>query len=100
MYRPWITSHWLSFFSGSIGQHVSVSHSGSDEAALFAAAQAAALALATGDTKALLMMLHPDFRWISETGEQLNQARFAVARSSGGIRWRHRLLMDPDVVIV
>lgn len=67
---------------------------------MFAAAQAGALALATGDSEALLTLLHPDFRWISEAGEQFDRARFVTPHGTGHIRWRRRLLMDPDVVIV
>ena len=67
---------------------------------MFAAAKVRAVALATADTETLLRLHHPDFRWISESGDQLDRESYVETYTSGHIRWRRQTLTDPDVVLV
>ena len=68
--------------------------------AVFSAAQVRAVALATGDTETLLALHHPDFRWVTAEGEQLDRHGYVETYTGGDLRWRSQQLVDPDVVIV
>jgi hypothetical protein len=76
------------------------SGAGNADEEVFASAQVRAVALATGDTETLLRLHHPDFRWISEGGDQLDRERYVETYTTGNIRWRRQQLTDPDVVVV
>lgn len=73
---------------------------GTAEEDVFAAARVRAVALATGDAETLLRLHHPDFRWISATGDQLDRQSYVEEYTTGDIRWRRQELSDPDVVVV
>jgi hypothetical protein len=67
---------------------------------VLAAARARAAALVAADEDALSALLHPEFRWTSHTGEQLDRAGYVAANTGGRTRWRRQDLGAVDVVVV
>jgi len=43
-------------------------------------------------------MLHPDFRWVSHTGERFDRESYIASNTSGTNRWTRQELSDVDVV--
>ena len=66
---------------------------------VLAAAYARAGALARGDGAALAALLHPDFRWTSHTGEQLDRTTYVAANTAGRTRWSAQRLEDVEVLV-
>jgi len=87
---------------GAVGQDVLMVSSGGPAAEdeVFSAARVRAVALATGDAETLLRLHHPDFRWLTAAGDQLDRQSYVETYTAGDLRWRSQQLADPDVVIV
>ena len=64
------------------------------------AAEARASALADGDAKRLLSLLHEEFRWTSHVGETYNRQEYVRRNTEGHTVWRSQDLRGADVVIV
>lgn len=67
---------------------------------VIAAAEARAVALAIGDSDALMGLLHPDFRWTSHTGETYRRVDYIGRNTSGIVRWRSQQLAEVEVTVV
>jgi ketosteroid isomerase-like protein len=64
------------------------------------AAEARASALADGDAKRLVSLLHEEFRWTSHVGETYNRQEYVRRNTEGHTVWRSQDLRGADVVIV
>jgi hypothetical protein len=73
---------------------------GHPEAAVLAAAERRASALAAGDRATLLALLHPRFSWTTHTGVSLDRGAYARRNTDGPTRWVRQQLIDPRVVVV
>ena len=62
------------------------------------AARRRAAALASGDAQELRNLLHPDFRWVSHTGERFDRESYIASNTGGANRWSRQELSDVDVV--
>jgi len=62
------------------------------------AARRRAAALASGDAQQLRSLLHPDFRWVSHTGERFDRESYIASNTGGANRWSRQELSDVDVV--
>ena len=62
------------------------------------AARRRAAALASGDAQELRSLLHPDFRWVSHTGERFDRESYIASNTGGATRWSRQDLSDVDVV--
>lgn len=67
---------------------------------VLAAARARADALAAGDASALTALLHPEFRWTTHTGAELDRDAYVAANTGGRTVWRQQDLGDPEVLVV
>ena len=67
---------------------------------VFAAARVRAVALTSGDAETLLRLHHPDFRWLSAAGDELNREGYVETYTAGDIRWRRQRLTEPEVVVI
>lgn len=67
---------------------------------VIAAAEARAVALAIGDSDALMGLLHPAFRWTSHTGETYHRLDYIARNTRGTVRWRSQQLLEVDVTVV
>ena len=63
------------------------------------AAESRAAALSSGDGDALAALLHPDFRWTSHVGEQLDRASYLRSNVGGTARWSGQRLEDVEVLV-
>lgn len=70
-------------------------------AAVLAAAQARAEALAAGDAGALIRLLHPDFRWTTHVGQVFDRDQY-VGRNTdpSTIVWSRQDLGEATVTVV
>jgi len=64
------------------------------------AARARAAALAAADADRLGILLHPDFRWTTHTGVDLDRAAYIEANTGGSVIWRRQDLGRPEIVVV
>ncbi len=62
------------------------------------AARRRAAALASGDSEALRSLLHPDFRWVSHTGERFDRESYIASNIGGANRWAGQELSEVAVV--
>jgi hypothetical protein len=62
------------------------------------AARSRAAALATGDALELARWLHPQFRWISHTGERFDRDSYVASNTEGANRWASQVLSEVEVV--
>jgi hypothetical protein len=62
------------------------------------AARQRAVALTTGDPKGLEFLLHPQFRWVSHTGERFDRDSYVKSNTGGGTRWSRQELSEVEVV--
>src|SRR5689334_20415603 len=62
------------------------------------AARLRAAALAAGDPQGLRELLHPQFRWISHTGERFDRESYVLSNTGGTTRWNRQELAEVDVV--
>jgi hypothetical protein len=62
------------------------------------AARLRAAALATGDPEELRRWLHPQFRWLSHTGERFDRDSYIASNTGGGTRWSGQELSEVQVV--
>ncbi len=71
-----------------------------DKAAVVAAAERRATALAEGDAAALRSLLHPAFRWTSFEGQVFDRESY-IASNTGqhGLIWLEQRLESPEVVV-
>lgn len=69
-------------------------------AAVLAAAEARATALAHRDPAALRRLLHPEFRWTSFRGDTFGRDAYVAANTVGSQRWLAQRLEDPRVTVV
>jgi ketosteroid isomerase-like protein len=64
------------------------------------AARARAVALASGDAKRFLELLHERFRWTTHTGERYDRGEY-IQRNTGGLTvWRSQELSNALVTVV
>ena len=63
------------------------------------AARNRAAALALRDARTLEGLLHPDFRWISHTGQTFDRTAYIQANTSGKLFWRRQELSDVAIVV-
>ena len=73
--------------------------SGPEEQGVLDAALARADALASGDGAALAALLHPDFRWTSHAGEQLDRDAYLRSNVGGAQQWSAQRLDDVEVLL-
>ena len=69
---------------------------------VLAAAQQRARALRAGEADGLRRLLHPELRWTTHTGLQLDREGY-IASNTGAqqtVRWVRQRLEDPDVTVV
>ena len=64
------------------------------------AAEARALALASGDAESLRELLHEEFRWTAHVGETYDRAEYIRRNTEGHTIWRSQKLLHPEVLIV
>lgn len=64
------------------------------------AAEARAAALARGDARGLLALLHPDFRWTTHTGQVFDRDAYVRRNTDGTTLWRSQQFVGPRVVVV
>jgi hypothetical protein len=62
------------------------------------AARRRAEALANGDPDGLRRLLHPLFRWVSQTGERFDRDSYVASNTGGANRWSSQQLSQVDVV--
>jgi hypothetical protein len=62
------------------------------------AARLRAAALAAGDAHELREMLHPQFRWVSHTGERFDRESYVRSNTGGSNRWARQELSEIKVV--
>ncbi len=62
------------------------------------AARRRADALASGDPDGLRQLLHPLFRWVSQTGERFDRDSYVASNTGGTNRWASQQLSQVDVV--
>jgi hypothetical protein len=62
------------------------------------AARLRAAALAAGDAHELREMLHPQFRWVSHTGERFDRESYVRSNAGGTNRWARQELSEIKVV--
>lgn len=72
----------------------------SSEAAVLAAAQQRAEALAGQDEDRLRELLHPDFCWISHKGEWFDRDSYLMSNHKGPNVWHGQELRAPEVRVV
>jgi hypothetical protein len=65
---------------------------GTVEDQVVAAALARADALASGDGEQLRSLLHPDFRWTSHLGEQLDRELYVASNTGQSLTWNNQSL--------
>ncbi|MFT3871387.1 MAG: nuclear transport factor 2 family protein [Nocardioides sp.] len=63
------------------------------------AANARAQALATADAEALTKLLHPDFRWVTHTGQTFDRDTYITRNTSGTVVWRSQRLSQVEVMV-
>ena len=56
--------------------------------------------MAASDAHRLGLLLHPDFRWTSHTGERFDRAGYLASNTGGRTVWRAQDLGAPDVTVV
>ncbi|WP_166644446.1 nuclear transport factor 2 family protein [Microbacterium sp. BK668] len=64
------------------------------------AAEARAAALAAGDERALMVLLHPEFGWTTHTGERFDRDGYLAANVGGPTRWHAQTLTEITVTVV
>ena len=69
-------------------------------AEVIAAAEARAEALAAGDRDALILLLHPRFRWTTHRGVVLDRESYVTGNTGGDLTWVSQTLGDVDVQVV
>ena len=62
------------------------------------AARRRADALAAGDQQALRRLLHPQFRWVSHTGERFDRDSYVESTTGGASRRARTELSDVDLI--
>jgi hypothetical protein len=62
------------------------------------AARLRAAALASGDAQELRGLLHPEFRWLSHTGERFDRESYVRSNTGGSNRWARQELSEVTVV--
>jgi hypothetical protein len=62
------------------------------------AARRRAAALTTGDPRELRELLHPQFRWLSHTGERFDRESYVASNTDGTNRWSRQELSEVEVV--
>jgi hypothetical protein len=65
---------------------------------VLAAARRRAAALVAGDPEPLRELLHPQFQWLSHTGERFDRDSYVLSNTDGGSRWQHQELSETRVV--
>ena len=64
------------------------------------AAEARAVALASGDSEALRELLHEDFRWTTHVGQVFDRDEYIRRNAEGVTVWRSQTLGASEVMIV
>lgn len=64
------------------------------------AAEARAVALASGDAEALKRLLHEDFRWTTHVGQVFDRDEYIARNIEGVTVWRSQTLGPSEVAIV
>jgi hypothetical protein len=67
---------------------------------VLAAAERRAAVLASGDERALRVLLHSDFAWTSHTGEQFDLESDLASNLGCRTRWHGQVLRDPSIIVV
>lgn len=70
---------------------------------VLAAAHDRAVALRAGEADRLRRLLHPELRWTTHTGVQLDREGYIASNTGGArqtVRWVRQRLEDPDVTVV
>ena len=70
---------------------------------VLAAAHERALALRGGEADRLRRLLHPELRWTTHTGVQLDREAYVASNTGAAtatVRWVRQQLEDPDVTVV
>jgi hypothetical protein len=62
------------------------------------AARRRADALATGDQAGLRRLLHPQFRWVSHTGERFDRDSYVKSNTGESNQWARQELSDVEVI--
>jgi hypothetical protein len=68
--------------------------------AVLNAAEARAVALASGDAEGLRRLLHEDFRWTTHVGQVFNREEYISRNTEGVTVWRSQKLGPSEVAIV
>jgi hypothetical protein len=62
------------------------------------AARLRAAALAAGDPQQLRELLHPQFQWLSHSGERFDRESYVQSNTGGSNRWEQQELSEVKVV--